>query len=364
MLQAAKTFFLSSCSLLLGACALAPGMYAGDIERGATVVARDPATGRGVPVSVVPLTQAQLQGSLSQAPAAPPPRSAPAAYKLGPGDVVSITVWEHPELTIPQGEFRSAEAAGNLIDSDGGLYFPYCGLIQAAGLTRAQLRADLQNCLTQVIRRPQVDVRIIQFRSQRVYVGGAVAQPGAVPLTDVPVYISDAIAGAGGVTPEANPRFVNLSRDGRSYTVDLQQFARSGDDGQNPLLRPGDAVYVSYEDERRVAVMGEVLVPQLLALDESLESLADALAAARGLNPGSAEPERILVLRQAQAESIVYWLRAQNPLELAAAQQFRLQPGDVVYVDQTGLTRWNKVISQMLPGAVTSLGNTAANATR
>ena len=104
----------------------------------------------------------------------------------------------------------------------------------------------------------------------------------------------------------------------------------------------------------------KVLVPQVLPLDEGLHNLADALAAARGLNPASAEPQRILVLRAEQAENTVYWLRANNPLELAAAQQFRLAPGDVIYVDQTGLTRWNKVISQMLPGAITSIGNTAA----
>ncbi len=359
MKQAARNLAPALSALLLSACALAPGMYAGDLERGATVVARDPATGRGVPVNVVPLSAAQLQSDVA-ATGEMPPRATPSAYKLGPGDVVSITVWEHPELTIPQGEFRSADAAGNLIDSSGALYYPYCGLIQAAGLTRAQLRADLQNCLTAVIRRPQVDVRIIQFRSQRVHVGGAVAQPGAVPLNDVPVYLSDAIAGAGGVTPQANPRFVTLSRDGRSYTMDMQQYARSGDEALNPLLRPGDTVYVSYEDERRVAVLGEVLVPQVLPLDEGLHNLADALAAARGLNPASAEPQRILVLRAEQAENTVYWLRANNPLELAAAQQFRLAPGDVIYVDQTGLTRWNKVISQMLPGAITSIGNTAA----
>ena len=62
-------------------------------------------------------------------------------YHLGPGDIINIIVWEHPELTIPAGEFRSAEASGTLISERGTIFYPFIGVLKVAGLTLSQLRA-------------------------------------------------------------------------------------------------------------------------------------------------------------------------------------------------------------------------------
>lgn len=346
-------------ALILGGCALAPGMYAGGLDEGVSIVARDGKTGKGISVTVYPVTVTELNKFALPARQGMPAED-PLPYYLGPGDVVSITVWEHPELTIPQGEFRSAEAAGNQVDEYGFLFYPHCGEIYVVGSSRGKLREQLVACLGKVIRNPQVDVRIIQFRSQRVVVGGAVNRPGVVPITDVPVYAMDAITGAGGFAPNANPRYASVTRAGKAYQLDLKAYTETGDPAQNPLLRSGDTVHVSFAYEQRINLLGEFLRSQTLTLDDSLKTLTDALGAAAGLNPNSAEADRILVMRKLDTGHAVLWFRNANPLELAAAQQFDLQPGDVIYVDQTGLARWNKVISLMLPTALTSLGNTAA----
>lgn len=351
-----KTILGMTAALAFTGCALAPGMYAGGIDTGTEIVAKDPNTGEGIPVAIMRLSAATLDTSPSMSGIA---QERPRPYRLGPGDVVNIVVWEHPELTIPQGEFRSAEASGSMIDQDGQLFYPYCGLIPASGLTRLELRAEIARCLSRVIRDPQVDVRISLFRSQRVAVAGAVLEPGFVPITDVPVYAMDAVQASGGLTPEASLRFVRLSRGGEVYDIDLQRYTRDGDARHNPLLRAGDTLYISRAEENRVNILGEVVLPQTLALDETTETLADVLARARGLNNATAEPARILVLRQLQSGNAVLWMKGDDPIEMAAAQRFTLKHGDVVYVDQTGLTRWNRVISSLIPGNVTGLGSAA-----
>ena len=75
-------------------------------------------------------------------------------YRVGPQDILNITVWDHPELTIPAGEFRSAEAAGHLVAEDGTIFYPFVGKVKVAGLTLAEIRDLLTEGLSVQIRDP------------------------------------------------------------------------------------------------------------------------------------------------------------------------------------------------------------------
>ena len=175
---------------LLGACALAPGMKMTEPAEvpGGTVVRV-----QAITMDLLNELEAKHESQVRQV--AEEFATRPQGYIIGEGDVLQIIVWDHPELTIPAGQFRDAETSGQQVGEDGYLYYPYVGMIKAAGMNIPALRDVLTERLGRYIMNPQLDVRVVGYRSQRVYVVGEVQTPGVLPLNDVPMTIADAISG-------------------------------------------------------------------------------------------------------------------------------------------------------------------------
>lgn len=285
-------------------------------------------------------------------------------YVVGPGDVLNITVWGHPELTIPQGSERSAEEAGNWVHSDGTIFYPYVGKMEVAGLRVGEIRKLITRRLSEYIEDPQVEVTVAAFRSQKVYVTGAVRQPGTFPITNVPMRLLDAVNAAGGVSELANWRDVTLTRDGREYALSLRAINELGNPQHNVLLRDGDVIHVARNDDNKVFVLGEVIQPSPVIIKRGGLSLAGALAEAGGLDKMSADASGVFVMRRApqDAEQAIdlYQLNAKDATALVMADQFRLQPRDIVYVTAAPVARWNRVIQNILPTVQTLYYGTLA----
>ncbi len=271
-------------------------------------------------------------------------------YRVAPNDVLSVTVWDHPELTIPAGQYRTAESSGNLVEADGTIFYPHVGTVRVAGKTPPEIRKVLAERLSAYVKNPQLDVRVAAFRGKKVQLTGEVMAPSTLPITDVPMRVQDAIAQAHGPGPEADLQHVTLTRDGRVYQLNLLATYELGDSSQNWLLRDGDIVNVPDRNLfNKVIVMGEVRVPAARVMTKGRLTLAEAVGDLGGLDPVSANPARIYVIRGDFDAPMIYKLEAGSADAFLLATQFPLQPRDVVYVSSYDLTRWNRVISQILP---------------
>lgn len=262
-------------------------------------------------------------------------------YRIGAGDVLSVIVWE-------QTEFNEGES-NYVVDKDGTIFFPYVGKVRVAGKTTSNVRDMITNGLRGAIASPQVDVKVAEYRSTKVYVVGEVSEPGHKPITDVPMTVVDAISAAGGATTEADLVNVKLTRGNDVIPVDLLAIQRDGHIARNVLLKDGDILHVPNKKGRKVYVLGEVMEPASLLMEDHSMSLTEALNDAGSINPFTANPSNIYVIRGEPDNTEIYYLDARTPTALVLGDHFQLKPRDVVYVDTAGVTRWNRVISQILP---------------
>ena len=289
-------------------------------------------------------------------------------YRVGPGDILSIIVYDHPELTIPAGEQRSAAESGNLVNPDGTIFYPYTGRIRVEGQTVDEIRKTVTLLLSEFIKDPQIEVRVAQFNSKFVFVTGAVNKPDRVALRNTPLTLIDAVQLASGFAPNANHHELQITRRNLTASVSSYDLLKSGDLSQNIVLRAGDLVHVPDDSTQRVYVMGEVTRPGQVAMGSTRLTLTDVITEVGGIQESSADAAGVFVIRPSSDSTKladVYQFDLRNSIAYVFSNQSRVMPNDIVYVSTTDLGRLNRVIDQVTPALdLVNLTNTAESSLR
>lgn len=288
----------------------------------------------------------------------------PPPYTIGSGDILSIVVWDHPELaggvtasgnTDPvTAASASAVPQGFAVDHQGRIQFPLVGMLAMEGLTEEQARALLTTRLAKYLAHPNVTLRVQAYRSKRVYIDGEVKSPGLQAINDIPMTLVEALNRAGGLLPTADQSRIALERGQQRYTVNLRELVQKGVNPGLVMLAPGDVVRVHSRDESKVFVSGEVITPKALLMHDGRLTLNEALGESGGISPLSGDARQVYVVRKTPDRTRVFQLDARVAGSLAMAEAFELQPKDIVYVAATPLANWNRQLSLLIPGALTS----------
>jgi polysaccharide biosynthesis/export protein len=369
LLTIVATVAFSACSIVPGQRMVTPPT----VDETGGEYSKEPQRKVEVPITDINLALIrQMREQLSQqrlSPRLEDLMGAPSPYLIGTGDVLQITVWDHPELAAalgqPQANTRDADAApGFLVDEAGNVQFPYAGTLHVAGETVDQVQRKVVSRIGRVFRNPEVTVRVASFRSSQVFVDGEVGKPGAQQINDIPMTLSQAIGRAGGLTANSDRSRVTLVRGGTTYDVDFSELARAGRSPNDIMLKPGDLVRVGSRDEYGVYLMGEVNKPAtVMPMRSGKLTLAEALSQAGSINPNTANAKQLFIIRDSTGDKPqIYHLDATSPVSMILANQFELQPKDVVYVDNGPLVKFNRVLELFLPAI--NAGLTAAIVTK
>jgi polysaccharide export outer membrane protein len=157
----------------------------------------------------------------------------PSGYLIGLGDVLRITVWKEPDLTLDV-----------TVRLDGMITVPLLGDVQAAGRVPSQLAGTLVTDLQRFIENPRVTVTVTQATSARIYVVGQMVRPGEFPLSGR-MTVLKALALAGGFKECAKPESIVIVReDQRVIPFNYKHVGEGKDMSQNVLLAAGDTIVV------------------------------------------------------------------------------------------------------------------------
>jgi len=162
--------------------------------------------------------------------------AAPAAYRLGPGDEVEVSVWRDPDLTRQM-----------VVPPDGVLSFPLIGDVDVRDLTVPALRELVREKIAPYVPDATVTVILLRSNSMTAYVIGKVHKPGQFPIT-LDTSVLQVLAMAGGPTPYASAGSIEVLRKSGAETTrllfDYEALAKGKDLERNVRLEPGDVVVV------------------------------------------------------------------------------------------------------------------------
>lgn len=300
--------------------------------------------------------------------APPPKKDSMYDYVLGGGDYLLINLYVvsangQTGLTriIPQAPALPSENKF-LVAADGTITVPYAGKIKVGGKPFIEVKKLLDKRMHKFFLNPQLDMRVADFASSRVLISGEVKNPQELTLSHKPLTVMAAITAAGGALPTADLRDAKIVRaNGAEEKIDVAALIYDGKSDYNKVLLAGDSLNIPRNHANQLFVIGEAMDAKTLTLNPSGTNLTQALGEVKGLNPETAKPSAVYVLREHvgrradKREVSVYHMDASDPKSYVFATKFAMQPQDVIYIGSRDITDWGRFIGQLLPGGIAGL---------
>ena len=271
---------------------------------------------------------------------------------VAPGDVLRIRIFEPYEGSIfPTLKGPGSDLGPQRVTDDGTINVPFVGTIRVAGLDLTQIERRIISQIGNKAQDPQVIVDFAADRTHTVMVAGDVKNPGPISILEGVRSIVDAInraGGAGGSNTPANQLEVVVRRN--SQIILLAQYAELLAGADIPIQK-GDEIVVR-PNVRNFTALGAVLkAGNYEIMRPAGFTLLEALGQVGGLSDERANKTGVFVFRfvdpevYPRAKSAVFRLDLSQPASIFIAQQFGIQPRDVVYVTNAPLYEYNKILT-------------------
>ena len=263
------------------------------------------------------------------------------AYALGSADTISINLTDTDDI---DGSY--------IIGPDGNIDLPFIGKVNVEDLTLTETKNKLISVLKKYYKNYDLQIKIEEFNSSKVYILGAVKNQLTINLNQKPIKLIDAAIQANYNPNSADKNYGNkglLRRDNQVYKIDINKIFQSTDTKENFYLKKNDVLFVDRNSEA-LHIFGEVTKPGVYFpnMDYSLTELISSA----GMNKLTANASKVYVIREDYNSFLkinVFKLDIRNPINLVLGKRFILQPKDIVFIPSTNLVKWNRVISLLTP---------------
>ncbi len=249
------------------------------------------------------------------------------AYKIGPGDLLELKVFELDQLSQTV-----------RVSEDGAIVLPLIGRIQAEGLTQEGIVKRITDLLKEkYVKDPQVTIFIKEYKSNQVAVLGAVKAPGSYELVGRKNLLQ-IISMAGGFTEDAMNTIYVLRQDGevsRTVPIDLRDLVINGNQSLNIQIEPNDVINIPIDKEIRVFVMGRVTRPGAVKFKLSERTtLLQAIADAGGLAEGAKKGGVVITRKDRSGKESKIRVSLRDILS-GRKKDLVLEEGDIVFVPES-----------------------------
>ena len=262
-------------------------------------------------------------------------------YALGSSDVISINLTDTDDI---DGSY--------IISPDGNIDLPFVGKINVEDLTLTETKKKIILVLKKYYKNYDLQIKIEEFNSSKVYILGAVKNQLTINLNQKPIKLIDAAIQANYNPNSADKNYGNkglLRRDNQVYKVNINNIFQSIDTKENFYLKKNDVLFIDRNSDA-LHIFGEVTKPGVYFpnIDYSLTELISSA----GMNKLTANASKVYVIREDYSSFLkinIFKLDIRNPINLVLGKRFLLQPKDIVFIPPTNLVKWNRVISLLVP---------------